>query len=458
VALELHILTGARAGQKQMFDKPVITIGRHPLSDLRFDPDRDLDVSTTHAEIRGVDGRYTVRDAKSTNGTFLNGKRLTTERGLADGDRISFGEDGPQVEVTVVPDLPMAPRLRSSGAREHATGETPLRARSTGERVAIAVAEQTSKMRSFLAAVMLVAALGVAAAYWLGHDESAAQLKEMRKLLAQNESASAAMSSKMQSGRDTAFANGLQRRERALRSLLESAPSGATGAMDSVKVMAEAQRAIVSMDVPGINERNAPAVAYLVAELDGKPYAGTAFAVTPGGLLVTNAHNVKAQGTGSPPTRMLVKFRDTSKYLRAHVVKVSDDEGVDLAIVQVDEGAPFHVVTCVAADGGDAREGAPIISIGFPLATTLPMEGTGDDFVAKPSLSAGTVSKRLPNVLQLDAYAGHGSSGSPVFDSHGCVVGVIWGGPAEANGRIAYAVPSQKLGLFLPIQAQAILK
>jgi S1-C subfamily serine protease len=211
------------------------------------------------------------------------------------------------------------------------------------------------------------------------------------------------------------------------------------------------------MDVPGINERNAPAVAYLVTELDGKPYASTAFAVTPGGLMVTNAHNVKST-SGSPATKVAVKFRDTSRFLHAHVVKVSDDEGVDLAIIQVDEGGPFHVVAGVAADGGDAREGSPVVSIGFPLATILPMEGSGDDFVAKPSIHAGTVSKRLSNVLQLDAYAGHGSSGSPVFDSHGYVVGVIWGGPKEADGRIAYAVPSQKLGLFLPIQAQAILK
>ena len=358
------------------------------------------------------------------------------------------------------PDLPVATqRVRASGALEHATGETPVRARSTGERVAIAVAEQTSKMRGFLVAVMLVAALGIAVAYWLGHDESAAQVKELQKLLAQNESASAAMSARMQAaGRDTAFSNALLRRERALRSLLADAPSGPAGAMDSVKVLAEAQRAIVSMDVPGINEHNAPAVAYLVTELDGKAWAGTAFAVTTSGLMVTNAHNVRSQ-TGNPPTKMLVKFRDSNRYLRAHVVKVSDDpSGVDLAIVQVDEGGPFPVVAGVAADGGDAREGSAVVSIGFPLATALPMEGSGDDWTAKTSLSPGTVSKRLSNVLQLDSYAGHGSSGSPVFDSHGYVVGVIWGGPKEAEGRIAYAVPSQKLAIFLPIAAQSILK
>jgi S1-C subfamily serine protease len=45
-------------------------------------------------------------------------------------------------------------------------------------------------------------------------------------------------------------------------------------------------------------------------------------------------------------------------------------------------------------------------------------------------------------VLQIDSYATHGSSGSPVFDARGEVVGVIYAGPREAQGRIVYAVPS----------------
>ena len=48
-------------------------------------------------------------------------------------------------------------------------------------------------------------------------------------------------------------------------------------------------------------------------------------------------------------------------------------------------------------------------------------------------------------MLQLDAYAGAGSSGSPVFDLDGRVVGVVYGGAREAQGRIVYAVPADKL-------------
>ena len=55
-------------------------------------------------------------------------------------------------------------------------------------------------------------------------------------------------------------------------------------------------------------------------------------------------------------------------------------------------------------------------------------------------MTAGSVSKRIGDVLQIDSYAGKGSSGSPVFDVHGSVVGVVYGGEAQSQGRIVYAV------------------
>jgi S1-C subfamily serine protease len=52
-------------------------------------------------------------------------------------------------------------------------------------------------------------------------------------------------------------------------------------------------------------------------------------------------------------------------------------------------------------------------------------------------------------VLQIDSYATHGSSGSPVFDEHGHVIGVIWGGLVESKGRIVYAVPAERVTALL---------
>jgi pSer/pThr/pTyr-binding forkhead associated (FHA) protein len=64
-----------------------ILIGRDPGNDVVLD---DRRVSRKHAEIRLRLGRYTLYDLQSTNGTYVNGRRVA-EKVLDDGDRISIG-------------------------------------------------------------------------------------------------------------------------------------------------------------------------------------------------------------------------------------------------------------------------------------------------------------------------------------------------------------------------------
>lgn len=64
-----------------------IVIGRDPQNDLVLD---DRRVSRKHAEIRLRLGRYTLYDLQSTNGTYVNGRRVA-EKVLEDGDTISVG-------------------------------------------------------------------------------------------------------------------------------------------------------------------------------------------------------------------------------------------------------------------------------------------------------------------------------------------------------------------------------
>src|SRR5438552_1925311 len=119
MAIELRILSGSRAGQREAFEKSVVTIGRHPICDLRFDAHADLDVSARHAEIRGVDGRYTIHDNQSTNGTYVNNERVTDTRELREGDTIRFGASGPSASVHLRPaavDAPLAAAARAAPA------------------------------------------------------------------------------------------------------------------------------------------------------------------------------------------------------------------------------------------------------------------------------------------------------------------------------------------------------
>jgi S1-C subfamily serine protease len=93
-----------------------------------------------------------------------------------------------------------------------------------------------------------------------------------------------------------------------------------------------------------------------------------------------------------------------------------------------------------------------VVTIGFPLALDARMEGTGNDFVAKTTLYPGAVSKQVTGVMQIASYAGHGSSGSPVFDGRGLVVAIIWGGPQESRGQIIYAVPADRAAALIASQ------
>ena len=64
-----------------------VQIGRDPQNDLVLD---DRRVSRKHAEIRLRLGRYTLYDLQSTNGTYVNGRRVA-EKVLEDDDRVSIG-------------------------------------------------------------------------------------------------------------------------------------------------------------------------------------------------------------------------------------------------------------------------------------------------------------------------------------------------------------------------------
>ncbi|HUQ42284.1 MAG TPA: DUF3662 and FHA domain-containing protein [Candidatus Limnocylindrales bacterium] len=64
-----------------------VLIGRDPQNDIVLD---DRRVSRKHAEVRLRLGRYTLYDLQSTNGTYVNGRRVA-EKVLDDGDKVSIG-------------------------------------------------------------------------------------------------------------------------------------------------------------------------------------------------------------------------------------------------------------------------------------------------------------------------------------------------------------------------------
>lgn len=135
ISIQLVHIQGSRKGDIQEFTDSEISFGRHPDCQVTFPKDL-TNLSRVHARIVREGNRFKLVDT-STNGTFVNGQRIT-EVFLKDGDVVMLTENGPKISFltqtrgplqTGAPQpLPMsAPRAVSatSATRQPPPIETP---------------------------------------------------------------------------------------------------------------------------------------------------------------------------------------------------------------------------------------------------------------------------------------------------------------------------------------------
>ncbi|MFJ2112168.1 MULTISPECIES: FHA domain-containing protein [unclassified Streptomyces] len=85
----LVVRRGPNSGSRFLLDGELTTAGRHPESDIFLD---DVTVSRRHVDFRrGADGRFTVSDVGSLNGTYVNRERIDSVL-LANGDEVQIGK------------------------------------------------------------------------------------------------------------------------------------------------------------------------------------------------------------------------------------------------------------------------------------------------------------------------------------------------------------------------------
>ncbi len=81
--------SGPNTGKIYPLEAPEIIIGRDAGNGVAIN---DAEVSRKHAKLSLHGSAYVIQDFGSTNGTFINGQRITGTQVLNPGDTVSFGE------------------------------------------------------------------------------------------------------------------------------------------------------------------------------------------------------------------------------------------------------------------------------------------------------------------------------------------------------------------------------
>ncbi len=169
-------------------------------------------------------------------------------------------------------------------------------------------------------------------------------------------------------------------------------------------------------------------------------FRGTGFAVGDGNRVVTNRHVLPGADDVGSNSRLVVALPKGAEQLPEirNCSVIGTDPDHDLALLQV-EGAALPALTL--PDGALPREGLAVAMVGFPLGAGLglsPVTHRGIiaavTSIAMPSPTARQLDPRTLarlrqgpfQILQLDATAYPGNSGSPLVDAEsGELVGVI---------------------------------
>ncbi|MER5867828.1 FHA domain-containing protein [Kitasatospora sp. NPDC002040] len=115
---ELRVTGGPDAGGVHRLHGDRIHVGRSSAADVPLD---DPDVSRLHLSLHlGTDGRVTVRDLNSTNGTVLDGRFLRDEAvELSDGGLVRIGESTLQVVRTEIGEISGLPARTAPDGSGH---------------------------------------------------------------------------------------------------------------------------------------------------------------------------------------------------------------------------------------------------------------------------------------------------------------------------------------------------
>lgn len=179
-----------------------------------------------------------------------------------------------------------------------------------------------------------------------------------------------------------------------------------------------------TLTVPQVFKRVEPSVVVVQA---GR-LLGTGVIAAEDGTVLTAHHVVK------DPEHVTLTFADGTE---TKATVVSSNPRLDIATLRP---AKLPEIVVPATLGGGVAEGAPVVAIGNPLGLTYSVS-TG----VVSGLNRTTEDGGPRGLIQFDASVNPGSSGGPLLDARGLVIGIVVSiadpGGDDAFAGIAFAVP-----------------
>ena len=345
----------------------VVVYGRTASADVTV---ANGSVSARHCEITESNGRFTLRDLGSSNGTFVNGKRLDGPVEVHQGDSVHLGTAAFEFR---------AGRLERQATLDAVIGTTPPKARPK-----IADSESTRQPKPLLVAagVAIVAGL-IAVGVLVTRDSSPTSATAETPTTADTPAA--------------AEAPGTSAPTTTMKPIVTAAPPTTidlySQPSDIEEKIAIAEEAVVLIVCPGVEEDFS----------DAGSGSGWPLRAGSENVIVTN-HHVVEQCIDLHEGQVIVDYGEGENDYDVGDV-FSFDYYNDLAIIKV----PFDIEPLPTA--GPPKKGHWVMAVGNP--------DSGID-----SVTFGRVSNYFDFEIVTDAAINPGNSGGPLINAKGEVVGV----------------------------------
>jgi putative serine protease PepD len=193
--------------------------------------------------------------------------------------------------------------------------------------------------------------------------------------------------------------------------------------------------------VAGVASRVLPGVVAVQVEGADGTGTGSGFVIDQRGYILTNDHVATAH-----PGSIVVVFQN-GRHAEARLV--GTDPSYDLAVLKVDVG---RLPALPLANSDEVVVGDPVVAIGSPLGLTGTVTTGIVSALNRPVTSGDADSPAFLSAIQTDAAINPGSSGGPLVDATGRVVGVtsaIARRPGDSeqiagNIGVGFAIPSNQ--------------